>query len=52
MGCIAGLIGVGVGSREGLYGGGCGEYLGGAAVKDVRFSLCILSSYNRAKLVA
>lgn len=53
MGGIVGLIGVGVGSKEGLYGGGCGgKYLGGAAMKDVGLSLCILSSCSRAKLVA
>ena len=53
MGGIAGLIGAGVGRKEGLYGGGCGgKYLGGVAVKDVCLILYILSSCGWAKLVA
>ena len=53
VGGEVGLIGVGVGSKEGLHGDGCGwENLASVGVKIACRILCNLSSSNRARLVA
>ena len=53
VGGKVGLIGVGVGSKEGLHGDGCGwENFSSVGVKIARRILCNLSSYNWARLVA